>query len=201
MKNVEIGPIRPPSESSSLLVRVTRGCHWNKCYFCGLYKSMQFSMRPIEETIEDIARQAQFYKGRNFTSCFLQDGDALVLKTDYLLRILDALNHHFPSLQYITTYARADSITRKTLSELQALLLVVKDFLIQFIKYSYLGHKARLETCVRFPALIVLCFLMRSVQIAAFLLHQGKGQHTRQFFPEPVFHQLSYEVLLFSCPP
>ena len=121
MKNVEIGPIRPPSESSSLLVRVTRGCHWNKCYFCGLYKSMQFSMRPIEETIEDIARQAQFYKGRNFTSCFLQDGDALVLKTDYLLRILDALNHHFPSLQHITTYARADSITHKTLSELQAL--------------------------------------------------------------------------------
>lgn len=51
----------------------------------------------------------------------MQDGDALVLKTDYLLRILDALNHHFPSLQYITTYARADSITRKTLSELQAL--------------------------------------------------------------------------------
>ena len=99
MKNVEIGPIRPPSESNSLLIRVTRGCHWNKCYFCGLYKSMQFSMRPIEETIEDIARQAQFYKGRNFTSCFLQDGDALVLKTDYLLRILDALNHHFPSLQ------------------------------------------------------------------------------------------------------
>lgn len=83
MKNVEIGPIRPPSESNSLLIRVTRGCHWNKCYFCGLYKSMQFSMRPIEETIEDIAKQAQLYKGKNFTSCFLQDGDALVLKTDY----------------------------------------------------------------------------------------------------------------------
>ena len=121
MKNVEIGPIRPPSESNSLLIRVTRGCHWNKCYFCGLYKSIQFSMRPIEETIEDIAKQAQLYKGRTFTSCFLQDGDALVLKTDYLLRILDALNRYFPSLQYITTYARADSITRKTLPELQAL--------------------------------------------------------------------------------
>ena len=52
-------------------------------------------MRPIEETIEDIAKQAQLYKGRTFTSCFLQDGDALVLKTDYLLRILDALNHYF----------------------------------------------------------------------------------------------------------
>ena len=114
MKEIETGPIRPPSECNSLLVRVTRGCHWNKCYFCGLYKSMQFSMRPIEETIEDIAKQAQLYKGRTFTSCFLQDGDALVLKTDYLLRILDALNHYFPSLQYITTYARADSIWRSS---------------------------------------------------------------------------------------
>ena len=153
MNNVEIGPIRPPSEADakqnkpgqdhtglfchaaafhhrvSLKALVNefqyligaRGCHWNKCYFCGLYKSMQFSMRPIEETIEDIAKQAQLYKGKNFTSCFLQDGDALVLKTDYLLRILDALNRYFPNLQYITTYARADSITRKTLSELQAL--------------------------------------------------------------------------------
>ena len=121
MNNIEIGPIRPPSENNSLLIRVTRGCHWNKCYFCGLYKSMRFSMRPIEETIEDIAKQAQLNKGKNFTSCFLQDGDALVLKTDYLLRILDALNRYFPNLQYITTYARADSITRKTLSEVQAL--------------------------------------------------------------------------------
>ena len=40
MKDIEIGPIRPPSESNSLLIRVTRGCHWNKCYFCGLYKSI-----------------------------------------------------------------------------------------------------------------------------------------------------------------
>ncbi len=103
MKDIEIGPIRPPSESNSLLIRVTRGCHWNKCYFCGLYKSTQFSMRPVEEIIEDIAKQAQLDKEKNFTSCFLQDGDALVLKTDYLLRILEALNRYFPDLQYVTT--------------------------------------------------------------------------------------------------
>ena len=121
MKDIEIGPIRPPSESNSLLIRVTRGCHWNKCYFCGLYKSMQFSMRPIDETIEDIKRQSQLYQGRKINSCFLQDGDALVLKTDYLLRILDAINQYFPDIQYITSYARADSITRKTLAELKML--------------------------------------------------------------------------------
>ena len=121
MKDIEIGPIRPPSESNSLLIRVTRGCHWNKCYFCGLYKSMQFSMRPIDETIEDIRQQAQFYQGKKINSCFLQDGDALVLKTDYLLRILDAINQYFPDIQYITSYARADSITRKTPAELKIL--------------------------------------------------------------------------------
>ena len=121
MKNIEIGSIRPPSESESLLVRVTRGCHWNKCYFCGLYKSMNFSMRPIEDTIQDIKEQAALYQGRKFKSCFLQDGDALVLKTDYLLRILEALNKYFPDLEYITSYARADSITRKSPAELQEL--------------------------------------------------------------------------------
>lgn len=121
MKDIEIGPIRPPSESNSLLIRVTRGCHWNKCYFCGLYKSMRFSMRPIDETIEDIKRQAQLNQGKKITSCFLQDGDALVLKTDYLLRILEAINQSFPDMQYITSYARADSITRKSPAELKAL--------------------------------------------------------------------------------
>ena len=121
MKDIEIGPIRPPSESNSLLIRITRGCHWNKCYFCGLYKSMRFSMRPIDETIEDIRRQAQLNRGKKITSCFLQDGDALVLKTDYLLRILEAINQSFPDMQYITSYARADSITRKSPAELKAL--------------------------------------------------------------------------------
>jgi Fe-S oxidoreductase len=62
---------------------------------------MQFSMRPIDETIEDIRQQAQFYQGKKINSCFLQDGDALVLKTDYLLRILDAINQYFPDIQYI----------------------------------------------------------------------------------------------------
>lgn len=121
MKDIEIGPIRPPSESDSLLIRVTRGCHWNKCYFCGLYKSMKFSMRPIEETIEDIRKQAELYRGKKFCSCFLQDGDALVLKTDYLLRILEAINRYFPDIESITSYARADSITRKKPEELKQL--------------------------------------------------------------------------------
>ena len=103
MKDIEIVPIRPPSESDSLLIRVTRGFHCNKCYFCGLYKSKKFSMRSIYETIEDIRKQSELYQGKKFYSCFLQDVDALVLKTDYLLRILEAINRYFPDIESITS--------------------------------------------------------------------------------------------------
>lgn len=50
----ELGPIRPPSESQSLLLRVTRNCPWNKCTFCSLYKNERFSMRPKEHIFKDI---------------------------------------------------------------------------------------------------------------------------------------------------
>ena len=50
----ELGPIRPPSEAHSLLLRVTRNCPWNRCTFCGLYKGEKFSIRPVEHVIKDI---------------------------------------------------------------------------------------------------------------------------------------------------
>jgi len=50
----EVGPIRPPSEATSLLLRVTRNCPWNKCKFCGVYRGTSFSIRPKEHVIMDI---------------------------------------------------------------------------------------------------------------------------------------------------
>lgn len=51
---LEIGPIRPPSEAQSLLIRVTRNCPWNKCEFCHTYKGEVFSFRSVEEIKKDI---------------------------------------------------------------------------------------------------------------------------------------------------
>ncbi len=56
----EVGPIRPPSEASSLLLRLTRNCPWNKCKFCGLYKGEKFSIRPVGHVIRDIDLLKQF---------------------------------------------------------------------------------------------------------------------------------------------
>lgn len=50
----EQGPIRPPSEAGSLLLRVTRNCPWNRCKFCPVYKDTQFSRRPVDHLIRDI---------------------------------------------------------------------------------------------------------------------------------------------------
>lgn len=50
----ELGPIRPPSEARSLLLRITRNCPWNRCTFCGLYKGKKFSIRPVSHLVQDI---------------------------------------------------------------------------------------------------------------------------------------------------
>jgi radical SAM superfamily enzyme YgiQ (UPF0313 family) len=50
----EQGPIRPPSEAYSLLIRVTRNCPWNRCAFCPVYKGTEFSLRPVEHVKRDI---------------------------------------------------------------------------------------------------------------------------------------------------
>jgi hypothetical protein len=50
----EQGPIRPPSEAGSLLLRVTRNCPWNRCTFCPLYKGTEFSVRPAAHVMADI---------------------------------------------------------------------------------------------------------------------------------------------------
>ena len=54
--NFELGPIRPPDEADSLLIRTTRGCPWNKCNFCTLFKGGQFSIRSVEDIKEDIRK-------------------------------------------------------------------------------------------------------------------------------------------------
>lgn len=50
----ETGPIRPPSEAHSLLIRATRNCSWNRCSFCPVYKGQKFELRPVQDVLRDI---------------------------------------------------------------------------------------------------------------------------------------------------
>ncbi|HQK99408.1 MAG TPA: radical SAM protein [Smithellaceae bacterium] len=50
----ERGPIRPPSESASLPIRLVRNCPWNRCVFCRSYAGTSFSLRSAQEVKKDI---------------------------------------------------------------------------------------------------------------------------------------------------
>ncbi len=115
------GPIRPPSEADSLLIRTTEGCPWNKCTFCTLFKGMEFSIRPVEDIKKDIWAARRFYKDRVFETCFLQDGDSFAMETEDLLEVLHTLKQAFPELKRISSYGRAQTMRKKTAEEMKAI--------------------------------------------------------------------------------
>jgi radical SAM superfamily enzyme len=115
----EQGVIRPPSEASSLLVRVTRNCPWNKCLFCPAYKGVTFSKRSVEEVLGDIDAMAEAYAPHinEITSAFLQDADSLLLPTADLVTIIEHIKKRFPRIVDVTTYARAKTMKRKSVDD------------------------------------------------------------------------------------
>ena len=159
----ETGVYRPPSEggNSSLLVRFTRNCPWNRCAFCAMYKTEKFELRPIQEikqdidamaavcsdlhqeskrlgydgeivqaaAIELIGRVPELNQQQGFVmiyhwllsgakTAFLQDANSLVMKTEALVEALTYLRQTFPSLERVTSYARAKTVAQKSAQEL-----------------------------------------------------------------------------------
>jgi hypothetical protein len=165
MITFETGRIRPPSEAQSILLRITRSCHWNRCAFCPVYKHEQYSIRKVDEIKRDIDAMAAiadrvrhrmdgacggetdrakavdslkgtdrddavdadcfrlmaFWMFHGLQSVFLQDADALVLRTEQLVEILNHLRATFPTIARITSYSRAKTLSRKSPDELRAL--------------------------------------------------------------------------------
>jgi len=115
----EMGPIRPVDEADSLLIRTTRGCPWNRCTFCTLYKDMNFSLRSVPEIKKDILAARDYFNGHGFETCFLQDGDSFVMKTRDLIEVLDCLTRAFPSLKRISSYGRAQTMAKKSLPDMK----------------------------------------------------------------------------------
>ena len=114
--------IRPPSEAGSLLLRVVRGCHWNRCRFCGIYEAYgkPFETRPLEDVLEDIDLLKEYW-GDAPRTAFLGDADPLERPADTLVPILVRLKERFPTLERVTAYARASSLYTKPLEDLRRL--------------------------------------------------------------------------------
>ena len=113
----EQGPIRPPSEAGSLLVRVSRNCPWNKCAFCSVYKGERFSLRTVDEVTRDLDAMVESY-GARVRTIFLQDANPLLTKPDDLVAILDEIRARFPKVERITAYARSHTLARRSPEDL-----------------------------------------------------------------------------------
>jgi len=118
MVNFEQGPIRPPSEAGSLLVRVSRNCPWNRCAFCPVYKGSKFSLRTPEEVIADLDEMLEFY-GDAVQTVFLQDANPLLTRPDDLVKIVTAVRERFPRVRRITAYARSHTLARRKVEDLK----------------------------------------------------------------------------------
>ena len=116
-RDYDFPPYRPPSEANSLLVRVTRGCPWNRCTFCSMYKGMKFEIRDLEEILGDIELAKDLY-GDRIRTVFIGDSNSLVVKTEMLVKILNTLFSSFPHIERVTSYARSKTIAKKPLEDL-----------------------------------------------------------------------------------
>ncbi len=113
---------RPPSEADSLIVPVTDGCSWNHCTFCEMYTAPQkkFRARSEEEVLESIRLTGERF-GDSVRRVFLADGDALVLPTHRLLRVLEAIRSHLPAVRRVSSYCLPRNLRRKSTDELREL--------------------------------------------------------------------------------
>ncbi|MBE6008889.1 MAG: radical SAM protein [Lachnospiraceae bacterium] len=112
---------RPPSEAGSLIVQLTIGCARNTCTFCSMYKEKKFRVRDLDEVIEDFYIAKRYYTF-GVRRLFLADGDALVVKTEDLLYILNKANELFgETLERITMYGAPKDVLLKSDEELKAL--------------------------------------------------------------------------------
>ncbi|MGX8797117.1 B12-binding domain-containing radical SAM protein [Fusibacter sp. JL298sf-3] len=110
---------RPPSEAKSLIVQVTTGCAHNTCTFCSMYKGKPFKIVPVDDILSQLEAICDTH--RHVKRIFLADGDALVLKTEHLLTILNFIKAHFPNVERVSCYATPKDILNKSDEALKTL--------------------------------------------------------------------------------
>ena len=132
---------RPPSEARSYILQATIGCSWNNCTYCDMYRSKQFRVRPLDETLADIDMAAARY-GTGVEKVFVADGDALVMDVEHWEAILIKLSRTFPFLRQVSCYAMASNINEKSPEDLQDLRQLG-------LNLFYIGPESGDETTMR----------------------------------------------------
>jgi len=114
-KRPEVPLIRPPNEAHSVLIRVTRGCNWDKCRFCGIYSHFgqpRFEIRGVDEIKHDIDLARLIWR-RHARSAFFGDADPMILRPERFAEVTRHLYATFEELERLTCYCRASTAWRR----------------------------------------------------------------------------------------
>lgn len=109
----------PMPEMHNVMVPVTSGCSYQKCLYCDLNFRQKFHIFKLAE-IEDYLRKEKIRydnmrrRPKKFT---LLEGNPLCVKASFLENVF-AMIHKYFEVEYISMFARASDVLRKTDEEL-----------------------------------------------------------------------------------
>lgn len=109
----------PMPEMHNVMVPVTSGCSYQKCLYCDLNFRQKFHIFKLAE-IEDYLRKEKIRydnmrrRPKKFT---LLEGNPLCVKASFLENVFTMIHKYF-EVEYISMFARATDVLRKTDEEL-----------------------------------------------------------------------------------
>ena len=109
----------PMPEMHNVMVPVTSGCSYQKCLYCDLNFRQKFHVFKLAE-IEDYLRKEKIRydnmrrRPKKFT---LLEGNPLCVKASFLENVFATIHKYF-EVEYISMFARATDVLRKTDEEL-----------------------------------------------------------------------------------
>jgi radical SAM superfamily enzyme YgiQ (UPF0313 family) len=103
------------------IVSEVRGLSWRHGFGGEITPSLVSLILKDPEHYPDGFRSTVLWLYAGGKNVFLQDANSLVLGISPLVEILGYLKGKFPFIERITTYARAKTVSKKTVEELQAL--------------------------------------------------------------------------------
>ncbi len=142
----EQGPIRPPSEATSLLLRVTRNCPWNRCAFCHTYRGCKFELRSVDEIKKDI--QAMKAIADEIANISRKMGEGGEVNKNVLRRIYNGDDFYSDKMYSVAAwlYFGGENVF---LQDANSLILKTADLLavLDFLKEKFPGIKRITSYC------------------------------------------------------
>lgn len=109
----------PMPEMHNEMVPVTAGCSFKKCIYCDLNYKQKFHIFKLDE-VENflIERKTELQKTNRLPKKFtLLEGNPLCVSTDHLISVFKLIHKYF-EVEYISMFARATDVLRKSDEEL-----------------------------------------------------------------------------------